>query len=268
MYTYTPACVDVGYEYGYVSSFAVSRHEYSQGCTYQDSGKSSHNQSEAGALGTASPPGSQPWGAQNQHPHRGKQGLWAAPFSAAPCRGQQPPHQAALGCSCLLCLSISSGCRHGEFLFLFLFSYQRQLTSRRNQARVSYKINLIWRLFFIEKYQRISTLLLFKSRTISSANSSKKKMSSTLYSMKLFIKGKALYRCEEFFSSRNTAHPTSAGEGLTSKRGKRGREENLRWWSWEFIQDENFFKEEKSAPPTTSLCSWTALTFKALEVKF
>lgn len=54
------------------------------------------------------------------------------------------------------------------------FSYQRQLTSRRNQARVSYKINLIWRLFFLEKYQRISTLLLFKSRIISGANSLKK----------------------------------------------------------------------------------------------
>ena len=49
MRTYIPACVDVGFEYGYVSSFAVSRHEYSRGCTYQDSGKSSHNQSEAGA---------------------------------------------------------------------------------------------------------------------------------------------------------------------------------------------------------------------------
>lgn len=61
----------------------------------------------------------------------------------------------------------------GSF-FCFFSPYQRQLTSRRNQARVSYKINLIWRLFFIEKYQRISTLLLFKSRTISGANSSKK----------------------------------------------------------------------------------------------
>ena len=86
--------------------------------------------------------------------------------------------------------------------------------------------------------------------------------------MKLLIKGKALYRCEEFFSSRGTAHPTSAGEGLSSKRGKREREENPQWQSWEFIQDENFFNDEKSVPPTTSLCSWTALTFKALEVKF
>ena len=93
-------------------------------------------------------------------------------FSTAPCPGQQPPQQAALGCSCLLHLSISSGCRRGEFWGVF--SYQRQLTSRRNQARVSYKINLIWRLFFLEKYQRISTLLLFKSRTISGANSLKK----------------------------------------------------------------------------------------------
>ena len=49
--------------------------------------------------------------------------------------------------------------------------------------------------------------------------------------MKLFIKGKALYRCEEFFSSRGTAHPTSAGEGLSSKRGKREREENPQWQS-------------------------------------
>lgn len=41
--------------------------------------------------------------------------------------------------------------------------------------------------------------------------------------MKLFIKGKALYRCEQFFSSRGTAHPTRAGEGLREG-GERGKE--------------------------------------------
>ena len=40
--------------------------------------------------------------------------------------------------------------------------------------------------------------------------------------MKLFIKGKALYRCEQF-SSRGTAHPTRAGEGLREG-GERGKE--------------------------------------------
>lgn len=177
----------------------MSRHEYSQvGVHTRIQGK--QPQPEADALGTASP-GTHSEAAQNQRPHRGKQGprspspvnlLWAA----APTPG-------CLG-AVLLCLSISSGCRHGEFcLFcLFLFSYQRQLTSRRNQASATQN-QLIWRLFFLEKYQRISTLLLFKSRTISGANSLKK--CPQLY-MKLFIKGKALYRCEQFFSSRGTAH--------------------------------------------------------------
>ena len=150
--------------------------------------------------------------------------------------------------------------------FFFFLSKATDLKKKSSKGQLQNQLNL--EAIFHWKIPKDLNSSAFQIKNNKWCQFFKKKMSSTLYSMKLFIKGKALYRCEEFFSSRDTAHPTSAGEGLTSKRGKRGREENPRWWSWEFIQDENFFKEEKSAPPTTSLCSWTALTFKALEVKF
>ena len=80
--------------------------------------------------------------AQAQPPHRGWQGLWAASFSSALCPG--------LASSCLTwaaqascCLSISLGCRS-----VVIFSYQRPLTQKRNQARVRYKNQLDLRTIF------------------------------------------------------------------------------------------------------------------------
>lgn len=147
-------------------------------------GEGSRNQPVASPHGAF--PGIQPLTTQAQPPCGGKEGLWAASFSTALNPGEQAFHNAgfflpwAIHAPC--CLSISSGWR-----ILGIFFYQRPLTPKRNQARVMYKNQLNLGTVFLEKQQRNSTPLLFKSRTVSGANSKKK--SSISYYVKLLYKG-------------------------------------------------------------------------------
>lgn len=128
-------CVSLGCECENVNSFVVNYREGSCGRMCWDLGKSSRHRPGA------SPEGACPaWHPAPESPGTASPQRLARPLGSFPPRSPLP----GLASSCLpwaaqasRCPSISLGCR-----IVVMFSYQRPLTPKRNQARVRYKNQL------------------------------------------------------------------------------------------------------------------------------